>query len=144
MLILNCPSLQSDSLSGFFFPDIQTNTKIRYFMISSGKFAISRKYRNTIFFRAFMGLLVHTYKFLHFFCYLTIILSKNLFFKYNILLDKPLPKATGFYIWQILYLRNWLFKEEIMILSCQSICKSFGEKVILQGQKHLSQRMDWL
>ena len=67
-------------------------------MISSGKFAISRKYRNTLFFRAFMGLLVHTYKFLHFFCYLTIILSKNLFFKYNILLDKPLPKATGFYI----------------------------------------------
>ena len=47
--------------------DIQTNTQIRYFMIDSNKFIISRKYRNTIFFRVFMGLLVHTYKFLQFF-----------------------------------------------------------------------------
>ena len=40
-----------------------------------------------------------------------------------------------------LCIQNRLFKEELMILSCQSICKSFGEKVILQDASfHIEER----
>ena len=71
--------------------------------------------------------------FCKFFCDLTIILSKNKFFKYNILLN--------ILIMLFLCIQNRLFKEELMILSCQSICKSFGEKVILQDASfHIEER----
>ena len=40
-----------------------------------------------------------------------------------------------------LCIQNRLSKEELMILSCQSICKSFGEKVILQDASfHIEER----
>ena len=84
-----------------------------------------------------MGLLVQSYKFLHIFCNSTIILSKMQDFKYNIK-NKGLDDGRNDYICPH---PAPTVKEELMILSCQSICKSFGEKVILQDASfHIEER----
>ena len=72
-----------------------------------------------------------------FFCNSTIILSKMQDFKYNIK-NKGLDDGRNDYICPH---PAPTVKEELMILSCQSICKSFGEKVILQDASfHIEER----